>query len=180
MHDARNEIHTAYLSLGTNLGDRRLHLQTAIERLNAHPEIRVTKISPLYETAPVGYAEQPDFLNLCMEIQTTLSAENLLKITGSTELELCRQREIKWGPRTIDIDILLIDQQVMDTAELTLPHPRMQERAFVLLPLADIAADLEHPVTLKTVKAMANTVDGKEGVFLCQIPLANGYEPTES
>ncbi|MGZ4111441.1 MAG: 2-amino-4-hydroxy-6-hydroxymethyldihydropteridine diphosphokinase [Tumebacillaceae bacterium] len=173
-------VHTAYLSLGSNLGDRRLNLRAAIDRLDAHPEIRVTRISPIYETAPVGYTEQPDFFNLCIEIKTTLSAKKLLEITGSTEVELGRQREIKWGPRTLDIDILLIDQQVMDTEELTLPHPRMHERAFVLLPLADIAGELTHPVTLTTVQAMANQVDGKEGVFLCQIPLASGYEPTES
>ncbi len=85
-----------------------------------------------------------------------------------------------WGPRTLDIDILLIDQQVMDTAELTIPHPRMTERAFVLLPLADIAGDFVHPVTLLSVSAMANQVNGKEGVFRCQIQLASDYEPTES
>jgi 2-amino-4-hydroxy-6-hydroxymethyldihydropteridine diphosphokinase len=171
---------TAYLSLGSNIGDRRLNLETAIMRLDATPGIRVTNISPVYETKAVGYTDQPDFLNVCVEIWTTLPAENLIKITGSTELELGRQRDIYWGPRTIDIDILLIEQQVMDTAELILPHPRMGERAFVLLPLADIAGDVIHPVTRKTVSDMANQVDGKEGVFLCQIPLASGYEPTES
>ncbi|MGB8957157.1 MAG: 2-amino-4-hydroxy-6-hydroxymethyldihydropteridine diphosphokinase [Tumebacillaceae bacterium] len=171
---------TAYLSLGSNMGDRHDNLNTAIRMLDAHHGIRVTRISPLYETKPVGYTDQPDFLNLCIELKTPLSAENLHKITSSTELELGRQRTMKWGPRTIDIDILLMDQQVMDTAELTLPHPRMTERAFVMLPLADIAGDILHPVTRKPVSVMANQVDGKEGVFLCQIPLANAYEPTES
>jgi 2-amino-4-hydroxy-6-hydroxymethyldihydropteridine diphosphokinase len=171
---------TGYLSLGSNLGDRRLNLRTAIERLNEHPEIRVVKVSPLYETKPVGYTEQPDFLNLCVQIETALSPEKLLEYTLSTELELGRQRDIYWGPRTIDIDILLLDGQVMDTADLIIPHPRMQERAFVLLPLADLAGDLVHPVTQQSVSDMAKRVVGKEGVFRCQIPLASGYEPTES
>jgi 2-amino-4-hydroxy-6-hydroxymethyldihydropteridine diphosphokinase len=175
-----NLIHTAYLSLGSNLGDRMQNLREAIDRLDAHPDIQVTRISPVYETKPVGYTEQPDFLNLAVEIKTSLDPKNLLKITSSTELDMGRQREIRFGPRTIDIDILLMDRQVMDTAELTLPHPRMGERAFVLLPLADLAGDLVHPVTLQTVSDMANQVDGKEGVFLCPIPLASGYEPSES
>ena len=174
------EWRDGYLSLGSNLGDRRLNLRTAIERLDAHPEIEVVQISPLYETAPVGYTEQPDFLNLCLHIKTSLSPENLLKVTGSTELDLGRQRDIYWGPRTIDIDILLLEGQVIDTADLILPHPRMKERAFVLLPLADIAGDLVHPVTHQSVSDMADLVVGKEGVFRCQIPLASDYEPTES
>lgn len=179
MSDAR-PVHTVYLSLGSNLGDRRLNLQEAIARLNDHPEITVTRVSSVYETAAVGYTDQPDFYNIAVEVKTTLSPKNLHKITSSTELELGRQRTIMWGPRTLDIDILLIDKQVMDTAELTIPHPRMRERAFVLLPLAELAGDFVHPVTLETVSAMANQVDGKEGVFQCQIQLASDYEPTES
>jgi 2-amino-4-hydroxy-6-hydroxymethyldihydropteridine diphosphokinase len=162
------------------LGDRRLNLRTAIDALDAQPEIEVTRISPIYETEPVGYLDQPDFLNLVIELKTALDAKNLWKITSSTETELGRQRDIKWGPRTIDIDILLVDQQVIDTADLTLPHPRMADRAFVLLPLADLAGELVHPVTRQTVSEMANRVEGKDGVFLCKIPLASGCEPTES
>lgn len=175
-----SKSYTAYLSLGSNLGDRRLNLRTAIEILDAHPEIQVTQVSPLYETEPVGYLDQPDFLNLVVGLQTGLDAKKLWKFTSSTEVELGRQRDIKWGPRTIDIDILLVDQQVMDTADLILPHPRMADRAFVLLPLADLAGDLLHPVTRQTVSVMANRVEGKDGVFLCKIPLASDYEPTES
>jgi 2-amino-4-hydroxy-6-hydroxymethyldihydropteridine diphosphokinase len=171
---------SCYLSLGSNLGDRRLNLKTAIDLMSRHPEIRVCEVSPLYETQPVGYVDQPDFLNLVVRIETTLLPENLLKFTRSTELVLGRQRDIRWGPRTIDIDILLIDQQVMDTAELTIPHPRMAERAFVMLPLADIAKDLVHPVTHKTVSDMAHLVEGKEGVILCRTPLASGCEHTGS
>ncbi|MBL0389158.1 2-amino-4-hydroxy-6-hydroxymethyldihydropteridine diphosphokinase [Tumebacillus sp. ITR2] len=173
-------LQTAYLSLGSNLGDRRLNLRSAIEVLDSHPEIHVTRVSPMYETEPVGYLDQPDFLNLVIELKTSLEAKKLWKITSSTEIELGRQRDIKWGPRTIDIDILLVDQQVIDTVDLTLPHPRMAERAFVLLPLADLAGDLVHPVTRQTVTDMANRVEGKDGVFLCKIPLASGLEPTES
>jgi 2-amino-4-hydroxy-6-hydroxymethyldihydropteridine diphosphokinase len=173
-------MHTVYLSLGSNIGDRRLNLTEALCRLNEHPEITLTKVSPVYETEAVGYTDQPDFLNIAVELKTTLTPKNLHKITSSTELELGRQRDIKWGPRTLDIDILLIDKQVMDTAELTIPHPRMTERAFVLLPLADIAGEFVHPVTLKTVSSMANQVDGKEGVFRCQIPLGSDSALTES
>lgn len=175
-----SQTQTCYLSLGSNLGDRQLNIRTAIERLDAHPEIVVTQVSRLYETAPVGYVDQPDFYNCCIELQTTLSPHNLLKMTRSTEVELGRQRDIRWGPRTIDIDILLIEQQVMDTDDLTVPHPRMDERAFVLLPLADIAPYIVHPVTQTNVSIMASQVCGKEGVFLCQIPLASGSEPTGS
>ncbi|PWK07846.1 2-amino-4-hydroxy-6-hydroxymethyldihydropteridine diphosphokinase [Tumebacillus permanentifrigoris] len=175
-----SKVQTAYLSLGSNLGDRRLNLRTAIAILDAHPEIDVTRVSPIYETEPVGYLDQPDFLNLVLELQTELDAKKLWKITSSTELELGRQRDIKWGPRTIDIDILLVDHQVMDTDDLIIPHPRMADRAFVLLPLADLAGDLVHPVTRQTVSVMANRVEGKDGVYLCKIPLANDYEPTEN
>ncbi|TCP52752.1 2-amino-4-hydroxy-6-hydroxymethyldihydropteridine diphosphokinase [Tumebacillus sp. BK434] len=180
MNDNGRELHTAYLSLGSNLGDRVQNLCAAIRLLNAHPDIQVTNISSVYETAPVGMTDQPDFLNLALEIKTHLGPQNLLKITGSTELDMGRQRDIKWGPRTLDIDILLMDKQVMDTAELTLPHPRMGERAFVLLPLAELAGGMVHPVTQQTVSDMANQVDGKEGVFLCQIPLASVCGLSES
>ncbi|ASS76972.1 2-amino-4-hydroxy-6-hydroxymethyldihydropteridine diphosphokinase [Tumebacillus algifaecis] len=175
-----NPLHTAYLSLGSNLGDREQTLREAILRLDRHPDIRVTQISSVYETAPVGMIAQPDFLNLALEIKTSLDAKKLLEITSSTELDMGRQRDMKWGPRTLDIDILLMDKQVMDTAELILPHPRMGERAFVLLPLAEIAGAKVHPVTQQTVSDMANQVDGKEGVFLCQIRLASVCEPSES
>lgn len=172
--------HTAYLSLGSNLGDRMQNLRSAIARLNDHPDIEVTRISPVYETAPVGMTDQPDFLNVAIELKTALDPKKLLFVTGSTELDMGRQRDIRWGPRTLDIDILLIDKQVMDTAELIVPHPRMAERAFVLLPLADLAGDMVHPVTLQTVSDMADQVDGKEGVSRCQIQLASGCELFES
>ncbi|HEU4964029.1 MAG TPA: 2-amino-4-hydroxy-6-hydroxymethyldihydropteridine diphosphokinase [Bacilli bacterium] len=171
---------TAYLSLGSNIGDRLGNLRTAIAKLDEHPAIRVTRVSPVYETEPWGYTDQAAFLNLCVEVKTSLEPKKLHKVTHSTELDLGRQRDIRWGPRTLDIDILLMDQQVMDTAELTLPHPRMSERAFVLVPLADIAGEVVNPVTRRTVSDMANQVDGKEGVFLCQTLLANDCEPTES
>ena len=99
----------------------------------------MTKISPIYETAPVGYTEQPNFLNLCLEIDTELEPKELLKYCLETEQRLHRVRDIRWGPRTLDVDILLYGDKVIEEDDLEVPHPRMSERAFVLIPLNDIA-----------------------------------------
>ncbi|MBA8762953.1 2-amino-4-hydroxy-6-hydroxymethyldihydropteridine diphosphokinase [Staphylococcus coagulans] len=135
----------AYLGLGSNIGDRENQLKEAIRLLRENEAIEIISISPIYETKPVGYTEQPDFLNLCLHIKTELSAQALLKVALNTEAELHRVRKIRWGPRTIDIDILLYGDEVIDKTDLIVPHPRMTERAFVMIPLNDIAANVIEP-----------------------------------
>ncbi|MFP4915055.1 2-amino-4-hydroxy-6-hydroxymethyldihydropteridine diphosphokinase [Staphylococcus coagulans] len=135
----------AYLGLGSNIGDRENQLKEAIRLLRENEAIEIIEISPIYETKPVGYTEQPDFLNLCLHIKTELSAQALLKVALNTEAELHRVRKIRWGPRTIDIDILLYGDEVIEETDLIVPHPRMTERAFVMIPLNDIAANVIEP-----------------------------------
>lgn len=135
----------AYLSLGANLGDRKAMLEAALRRLEASGQLRVVTASSVYETEPIGYAEQPWFYNLAAEIETDLDPDELLTLTKQVERELNRTREIHWGPRTIDIDILLYDDLVTNGNQLTLPHPEMVSRRFVLEPLVEIAPDLKLP-----------------------------------
>ena len=142
-----------YLSLGSNIGDREANLRAAIERLAA-PDLRVLRISPVYETEPVELTAQRWFLNLVVEAETSLFPMQLLTRTARIERDLGRTRTIAKGPRTLDIDILLYGKSVIQSAQLEIPHPRMAERRFVLAPLADLAPDLRHPVTHRTVREM--------------------------
>jgi len=144
---------TIYLSLGSNVGDREHNLRTAIDRLST-PDLQVLRASPVYETEPVDYTSQRWFLNLVVEAETTLFPKMLLSRTARIEHELGRVRTVAKGPRTIDIDILLYGKAVIETATLQIPHPRMAERRFVLAPLADLAPNLRHPVTHKTVREL--------------------------
>lgn len=129
---------TAYLSMGSNLGDRAGYLARAVGLLQA-PHTQVVQVSGLYETAPQGKTDQPDFYNIAVKVETTLGPLALLAHTQGVERQLGRERKERWGPRTIDIDILLYGDQAVDLPELTVPHPRMWERAFVLIPLLAIA-----------------------------------------
>ncbi|HCY8110812.1 TPA: 2-amino-4-hydroxy-6-hydroxymethyldihydropteridine diphosphokinase [Staphylococcus aureus] len=142
----------AYLGLGSNIGDRESQLNDAIKILNEYDGINVSNISPIYETAPVGYTEQPNFLNLCVEIQTTLTVLQLLECCLKAEECLHRVRKERWGPRTLDVDILLYGEEMIDLPKLSVPHPRMNERAFVLIPLNDIAANVIEPRSKLKVK----------------------------
>ncbi|HCY7593205.1 TPA: 2-amino-4-hydroxy-6-hydroxymethyldihydropteridine diphosphokinase [Staphylococcus aureus] len=142
----------AYLGLGSNIGDRESQLNDAIKILNEYDGINVSNISPIYETAPVGYTEQPNFLNLCVEIQTTLTVLQLLECCLKIEECLHRVRKERWGPRTLDVDILLYGEEMIDLPKLSVPHPRMNERAFVLIPLNDIAANVIEPRSKLKVK----------------------------
>jgi 2-amino-4-hydroxy-6-hydroxymethyldihydropteridine diphosphokinase len=135
----------AYLGLGSNLGDRRGNLQAAVDRLAAEPGIEVAGSSGVWETDPVGGPSQPNYLNAVLAISTELSPWDLLAACRRIEDALGRVREVRWGPRTIDVDVLLVDAVVMDDPSLTLPHPRMTERAFVLLPLLELDPDAALP-----------------------------------
>ncbi len=131
----------AYLGIGTNLGDRLAFLQGAVDGLAASPGITVAGVSPVYETDPVGGPEQPDFLNAVVAVETTLGPHELLAQCQRLEREAHRVREEHWGPRTLDVDVLLYGDERIDTPDLVVPHPRAGERAFVLVPLADLAPE---------------------------------------
>lgn len=138
-------VHTAFIGLGSNMGDREQLLKEAVIRLDQSSGIRVSAVSRLYETDPAGFLDQPLFLNMAVRISTSHAPLSLLDVLLAIELELGRVRTVRWGPRTIDMDMLLYDEITMDTPELTLPHPRMQERAFVLIPLLDVLTGGPHP-----------------------------------
>ena len=129
---------TAFLSMGSNLGDRIGYLKKALSLLSSHPSITVSNVSSVYETDPVGYTKQNNFLNLVCRIETDLSPLSLLSYLMTIEQILHRERTIRFGPRTIDVDILTYDELVINTDELSLPHPRMRERPFVQIPLHEI------------------------------------------
>lgn len=162
-----NVTQTAYIGLGSNMGDRRQYLQAAITLLQQHPAIRLERASSIYETAPVGYTEQPSFLNMVIAVQTSLSPEELLQVMLETERTLGRVRDIRWGPRTVDLDLLLQGTEKVNSPDLELPHPRMWERAFVLIPLREVWVDsgLEGGWT-KRIEQALTAVKGKEDVRL--------------
>lgn len=130
--------YTVFISLGTNVGDRELFLKQAIDVLGCNHNIKIICTSSIYETEPVGYENQGNFLNMVIKLKTNLNPYSLLKLCLKTELELGRKRKIHWGPRTIDLDILLYNQENIKSEMLTIPHPRMFERAFVMIPLLEI------------------------------------------
>lgn len=129
---------TVYLALGTNQGDRESLLKRAIKMLADDPRISITDHSSIYETDPVGYVEQPKFLNMVLKLNTSLRPTQLLDFTQEIEEALGRKRSIRWGPRTIDLDILLFNNENIKSERLIIPHPRMIERAFVMVPLLEI------------------------------------------
>jgi len=133
---------TAYLALGSNLGDRAAHIRSALAALATHPAVDLLAASPLYETPPWGPVPQGPYLNACAAIATTLSPRALLDLCLAIEREAGRERIVRWGPRTLDLDILLYGDATVDEPDLRIPHPRMMERAFVLVPLAGLAPDL--------------------------------------
>ena len=143
-------MNLSYLSLGSNMGDRFEMLRQAVAQLAEQPAVTVTQISSLYETDPVGYTDQEPFLNMVVQLETELTAMALLDVCQMIEQNLNRKRLVRWGPRTIDLDILLYNQDRIETARLSVPHPRMNERAFVLIPLLEIDPGLEVAGTIET------------------------------
>lgn len=155
--------HRAYLGVGSNLGDREGYLSGALKSLEAHPLIAVRKFSKWINTSPYGGVEQGDFLNGVIEIETLLGPEGLLEALHEIEDGAGRVRTLRWGPRTLDLDILLYDRLQYAGDDLVIPHPDMANRAFVLKPLAEIAPSLVHPVLGKTAAALLEELEaGKE------------------
>lgn len=151
-----------YLGLGTNMGDRQANLERAVELLGER--LRIEKVSSVYETEPVGYEDQPPFLNAVCQVQTDIGPLQLLALVKGIEASMGRAPNFTDGPRPIDIDIILYDDLVMIDPELTIPHPRMAERAFVLVPLLEIAPDIVHSFSGESIEYMTAKVDGIDGV----------------
>ncbi len=154
---------TIYLGLGSNMGNRQENLDRALDFLSQR--LRVDQVSSVYDTEPVGNTNQPRFLNLVCQVYTGLEPLALLSLVKGIESKLGRLPHTSNLPRPIDIDILFYGDQVTETPELTIPHPRLTERAFVLIPLAEIVPDLVHPVNGKTVKELMKSVTEGQGVF---------------
>ncbi len=155
---------TAYIGLGANMGDREANINRALVDLVRSGAGRLTRVSSLYETEPVGIREQPDFLNAVAEIETELAPLELLAALRGIECSIGREKTVKWGgPRTIDLDILLYGDISLTEDNLEIPHPEMHKRAFVLTPLAEIAPEARHPITGLTARRMSERVGG-EGV----------------
>ena len=156
--------HQAFLSLGSNLGDRFTNLHLSIHLLEGFG-LKITKLSSIYETAAWGLTDQADFLNQVIEVETSVSPESLLEICLKTETQLGRERLKKWGPRTMDVDILFYDKAIVKTENLMIPHPFMHERRFVLLPLMEIAPTILHPeLKLSTTELLKVCKDDSEVV----------------
>ena len=148
-----------YLALGSNLGDRQSNLETAICHLS--PDVRVKQLSSIYETPPWGFEDQPPFLNMVVMVETRLTPENLLKFIKNLEIDMGRKESFRNGPRLIDLDILFYGKLVSDKPGLVIPHPRLHERAFVLVPLVEITPDLIHPILKVTIRELLSRVDNR-------------------
>ncbi|MFC0216094.1 2-amino-4-hydroxy-6-hydroxymethyldihydropteridine diphosphokinase [Paenibacillus chartarius] len=157
----------AYIGLGSNINRREDYLALAVEALAAHSGLELLGQSSIYETDPVGYTEQPPFLNMVAAVATRLSPKELLAALLDIERSLGRTRTIRWGPRTIDLDLLLYGERQVSEPELTVPHPRMGERAFVLVPLLEVMNDIGSPGHLReSFTRQLETLEGKEGITL--------------
>ncbi|MBA4538779.1 2-amino-4-hydroxy-6-hydroxymethyldihydropteridine diphosphokinase [Bacillus aquiflavi] len=156
--------HTAYIGLGSNIENRMEYLEIAVKTLHQHSEINVVNTSSIYETDPIGYEEQALFLNMVVQVTTNLNPFDLLKVCLNIENKLGRKRDIRWGPRTIDLDILLYNHENIKTEELIIPHPRMDNRAFVIVPLLEIKQSSKLPIAEDPFIIKEENKLNKEGV----------------
>ena len=150
--------HRSFVALGSNMGDRQGYLDGAVQAIKEDPCIRIKKVSTYYVTAPYGGVEQEDFLNAAMELETLYTPEELLDVLHTVEQAAKRERLVHWGPRTLDLDILFYDDLVQDDSVLTLPHPDMQNRDFVLKPMAELAPHFVHPVFHQTMQQLLDAL----------------------
>lgn len=160
--------HTAYLAVGSNMGDKQACIESGIRRLMAHPDVRVKKVSDFIATVPYGSVKQDDFLNGALQVETLLTPTELLSVLHKAEQEEGRKREIHWGPRTLDLDIIFYDKLVYEDEELIIPHIDMQNRVFVLKPLLQLCPNYRHPLLNRTVQELyteaqaRGSAEGKE------------------
>ena len=160
-----NFLYVAYIGFGSNIGDRLAHIQNAIRALSKTVGINVTAVTAIYTTAPVGYEAQAQFLNGVAAIQTSLSPLSLLHTLKDIETTIGRKHRIRWGPREIDLDILIYGDLCVQTEKLVIPHPEMHLRGFVLVPLAEIAPNLVHPVFQESIQTLRNRLEDNKSVL---------------
>ncbi len=165
--------YVAYIGFGSNIGDRLKHIQNAIHALSKTEEIAVKEISSVYKTDPVGYEAQGEFLNGVVAIQTSLPPLSLLHTLKDIETTVGRQHRIRWGPREIDLDILIYGDLCVQTEKLVIPHPEMHLRGFVLVPLAEIAPNLVHPVFQETVQTLLERLEDDKSAFKTTLTLCS-------
>ena len=160
-----DSMHLAYIGFGSNIGDRLVHIQNAIHALSKTEGITLQKVSSVYKTDPVGYEAQAHFLNGVAAIQTDLPPLSLLHTLKDIETAVGRQHRIRWGPREIDLDILIYEDMCLQKEKLVIPHPEMHLRRFVLVPLAEIAPDVVHPVFQETVQTLLDPLEDDKSVL---------------
>ncbi|MDH4247713.1 MAG: 2-amino-4-hydroxy-6-hydroxymethyldihydropteridine diphosphokinase [Deltaproteobacteria bacterium] len=158
-----------YIGLGSNLEPER-HLRQALNAMRQEPGLRIIALSPVYQTAPWGVADQPDFLNAVLELRTTVNPVAMLDWLLELEKRLGRVRLERWGPRTLDLDVLAWGNRVINTPQLEIPHPRLHQRGFVLVPFCDLAPQWRHPILGRTARDMLKEITG-EGVTLTEVTL---------
>lgn len=169
----------AWLSLGANLGDAAGTIDRAIDHIDRLPETSIVDVSPRYRTAPVGYTDQPPFLNLAVSVRTGLAPEDLVAACRTIEQNLGRRERPRWHEREIDIDLLIYDGACIDRPGLTVPHPRMNARAFVMIPLGDIAPDLIHPVTGESIAVIRDRIPSDPQAWIEQVADSREWEDVD-
>ena len=167
-HPASKPAQIALIAIGSNLGERERQMRQAVAAIAAMPEMRVFKVSRLYETAPVGGPErQGPYLNAALLGETSLAPEQLLKLLHRIEADHDRERTIHWGPRTLDLDLLICGDAVINSETLVIPHQRMHHRRFVMVPVCDVAPDLVHPTLGQTMKDLLSELPIEPGDLKC-------------